>query len=137
MSFAFSRNQSRPLTFIYSISNAIHKTSVTPLYKKYDVLKLGDLFNYERAKIMYLFSKQTLLSHLNCLFDPLSSVHERCARSKTKQNLYIPKFSTSRCQNSFKYQESNIRNFVNTDLKQQTFRKFKINYKNLLLESYH
>ena len=85
----------------------------------------------------YLFSKQTLLSHLNCLFDPLSIVHERCARSKTKQNLYIPKFSTSRCQNFFKYQESNIRNFVNTDLKHQTFRKCKINYNNLLLESYH
>ena len=30
-----------------------------------------------------------------------------------------------------------IWNSVTTDLKQQTFRKFKINYKNLLLESYH
>ena len=102
------------------ISNASRKNSVTPLSKKYGVLKLADLFNYEMAKIMYQFSKQTLPSHLNCLFAPLSTVHERCTRSKTKQNLYIPKFSTSRCQNSFKYQGSKIWNSVTTDLKQQT-----------------
>ena len=119
------------------ISNASRKTSITLLYKKYGVLKLDDRFNYEMAKIMYQFSKQTLPSHLNCLFDPLSTVHERCTRSKSKQNLDIPKLSTSRCQNSFKYQGSKICNSVTTDLKQQTFRKFKINYKNLLLESYH
>ena len=107
------------------ISNASHKTSVTPLYKKYSVLKLADLFNYEMAKIMYQFSKQTLPSHLNCLFDPFSTVHERCTRSTTKQNLYIPKFSTSRCQNSSKYQGSKIWNFVTTDLKQQTLRKLR------------
>ena len=57
------------------------------------------------------------------------SLPVRCTRSKTKQNLYIPKFSTSRCQNAFKYQESKIWNSVTTDLKQQTFRKFKINCK--------
>ena len=119
------------------ISNASRKNSVTPLYKKYGVLKLADLFNYEMAKIMYQFSKQTLPSHLNCLFAPLSTVDERCTRSKTKQNLYILKFSISRCQNSFKYQGSKIWNSVTTDLRQQTFRKFKINYKNLLLKSYH
>ena len=118
-------------------SNVSRKNSATPLYKKYGVLKLADLFNHEMAKIMYQFSKQSLPSHLNCLFDPLSTAHERCTTSKTKQNLYIPKFSTSRCQNSFKYQGSKIWNSVTTDLKQQTFRKFKINYKNLLLESYH
>ena len=50
--------------------NANRKTSVTPLYKKYGVLKLADLCNYEMAKIMYQFSKQTLPSHLNYLFDP-------------------------------------------------------------------
>ena len=119
------------------ISNASRKNSVTPLYKKYGVLKLADLFNYEMAKIMYQFSKQTLPSHLNYLFTPLLTVHERCTRSKTKLNLYVPKFSTSRCQNFFKYQGSKIWNSVTTDLKQQTFRKFKINYKNLLLQSYH
>ena len=111
------------------ISNASRKTSV--------VLKLADLYNYEIAKIMHQFSKQTLPSHLNCLFHPLFTVQERCTRSQTKQNLYIPKFLTSRCQNSFKYQRSKIWNSVTTDLKQQAFRKFKINYKNLLLESYH
>ena len=83
------------------ISNASRKTSITPLYKKYGAFRLADLFNYEIAKIMYQFSKQTLPSHFNCLFDPLSTVHERCSRSKTEQNLYIPKFSTSRCQNSW------------------------------------
>ena len=88
------------------ISNASHKTSVTPLYKKYGVLKLADLFNYEMTKIMYQFSKQTLPSHLNCLFDPLSTVPERCIRSKTKPNHYIPNFSISRCQNSFTYRNS-------------------------------
>ena len=61
---------------------------------------------------IYQFSKQTLPSHLNCLFDPLCTVHERCTRSKTKQSLYIPKFSTSWCQNSFKYQGSKIWNSV-------------------------
>ena len=36
--------------------------------KKYGGLKLADLFNYEVAKIMYQFSKQTLSSHRDCLF---------------------------------------------------------------------
>ena len=63
-------------------SNASRKNSVTPLYQKCGVLKLADLFNHEMAKIMYQFSKQSLPSHLNCLFDPLSTAHERCTRSK-------------------------------------------------------
>ena len=108
------------------ISNASRKNSVTPLCKKYGVLKLVALFNYEMAKIMHQFFKQTLPSQLNCLFDQLSIVHERCSRSKTKQNLYIPKFSTFRRQNPFKLQGSKIWNSVTTDLKQQTFRKCKI-----------
>ena len=63
--------------------------------------------------------------------------YERCTISKTKQNLYIPKFSTSRYQNSCNYQRSKIWNSITTDLKQKTFKKFKTNYKNLLLQSYH
>ena len=80
------RLQNKAIRIIF---NASRKHTLTPLYKKYGVLKLDDLFNYEMAKIMYQFFKQTLPSHLNCIFDPLSTVHERCTRSKTKQNLYI------------------------------------------------
>ena len=72
------------------ISNTSYKTSVTLLYKKYGILKSTDLFTYEIAKIMYQFSKQTLPSHFNSLFNPLSIIHQRSTRSITKQNLYIP-----------------------------------------------
>ena len=77
-----------PISIISIISNAIRKTSVTLLYKKYGILKLADLFDCEMAKIMHQFSEQTLLSHLNCLIDPFSTVHKRCTRSNQEKSLY-------------------------------------------------
>ena len=47
--------------------------------QKNGILKLADLLNYDMAKIMHQLSKQTLLSQHNCLFDPLSTVHEPVA----------------------------------------------------------
>ena len=49
-------------------SNASSKILVTPLYKKYGLLKLADSFNYEMAKIMYIsvfYTNSSLTSYLH------------------------------------------------------------------------
>ena len=115
------------------ISNASRKNFVTPLYKKYGVLKLADLF-IKWPKLCTNFLNKAF-PHILIAYLPRSPPYMNAALDLKLSKIFI--FSTSRCQNSFKYQGSKIWNSVTTDLMQQTFRKFKINYKNLLLESYH
>ena len=60
-------------------------------------------------------------------FKPLSSVYERSTRTKPENKLYLSKFSTLRCQKSFKYHGAKIWNSIPFEVKKQPFSKFKAN----------
>ena len=119
------------------ISNSKPTASVTPLYLKLGILKISDLYTLETAKIMHQHAKQNILPRtFSMYFNPLTNIHSRQTRSKTNQNFYVPKFSTNRCQKSFKFQGTKVWNSFPSELRYQPFSKFKINLKKLLLQSY-
>ena len=54
----------------------------------------------------------------------------------TNNTSYLPKFSTSRCQRSMKFQGKKIWNSIPIELQNQSFHKFKFNFKSFLLQLY-
>ena len=99
------------------------------------LLKLPELCTLKNAKTMHQYSHHTLPKPFFMFFTPIWSVHDQFTRTKTKNKLYIPKFSTARSQNYFKYQGAKIWNSIPTKIRQVTFHKFKIEYKKKLLKS--
>ena len=85
-------------------AKAKFRDSITPLYYKLKILKISELREYEMAKLMHQRSKGLLPTHLSSIFTDNSSIRSRFTRSQSPQKLYIPKFSTSRCQSSIRYQ---------------------------------
>ena len=55
-------------------------------------------------------------------------------RSVSLNHIYVEKFSTLRCQRSIKYQGAKIWNAIPLELRDQSYRNFKLNYKKILLE---
>ena len=98
--------------------------ALTSLFNKLGILKLSDLYTYETAKIMHQHFNKALPLSLSSLFNKISAIHSRQTRSNVKDNLYIPKFSTNRCQKSFRYQGTKIWNSIPADIKKQSFAKF-------------
>ena len=118
------------------ITNSDRRSSITPLFRNLKVLKIADLYTYEIAKLMHQYSKNMLPHCFSTFFSSLSKIHDRQSRSKSKNNLYLPKFSTCRCQRSLRFQGVKIWNSLNAHLKKQSHKKFKISLKNHFLESY-
>ena len=58
------------------------------------------------------------------ILQTLSEIHNRNTRSQSKNNLYIPKYSTSRCQKSIKFQEA-IWISLPTEPRKQNMYQFK------------
>ena len=117
------------------ITNSNMHSPITPKFHNLAILKIFELYDLEIAKIMHQHSKQALSSSL-APFNKVSNIHSCNTRSVVHNNLYLPKFSTNRCQNSFQYQGVKIWNSIPCDLRNQSYSKFKSNYKKILLNSY-
>ena len=124
------RLQNKILRIIF---NCKQFNSVTPLFHKLETLKMRDLYHVEISKLMYLHSKKSRPHCFLDLFIPTSTIHSRAARSQS-QNLYPPKYSTSRCQRSITFQGVKIWNAVPTDIRNLSFNKFKTTIKKQILD---
>ena len=85
------------------ITNTKTKSHIIPQFYKLRILKIQDLYSYEIAKLMHQHSNQTIPACFSTLFTNLSTIHARQTRSITNKNLYLPKYSTSRCQKPIKF----------------------------------
>ena len=120
------------------ITNTKRKSPITPQYYKLKILKVQDLYIYEIAKIMHQHSNKITSACFSTLFTNLTSIYARQTRSITDKNLYLPKYSTSRCQKSVKFQGPKIWNSIPVNLRKNDLPNFKKKkYKQKLLESYH
>ena len=118
------------------ITNSDLRTPTTPKYRNLKILKITELYTFEIAKLMHQRSKNSLPSCFSTFFTPLSDIHEKQTKSKTQSNFYLTKFSTRRCQRSLKYHGVKIWNSLSPELRNQSFKSFKINMKNDLLDNY-
>ena len=111
------------------IFNILPKTSVSPYYYKLKILKSPDSYIYEIAKIMHQHSRKVLPDYFYSFFTTTRQNHNRPTRSHSNNTIYLSKFSMSRCQRSIKFQETKIWNSIPIELQNQSFHKFKFNFK--------
>ena len=88
------------------------RTSANPLFARFKILKLHDIYSLEVAK----FVKQTLLGRLPPYFldyyHKFINIHSHSTRSTIHHNLALPLYSTARAQNSIKFQGAKIWNNI-------------------------
>ena len=118
------------------IFNCKQHDFLTPLFHKLEILKIRDLYHFEICKLMYLHSKKSLSYFFLDLFIPTSIIHSRATRFQSQNNLFFPKYSTSRCQRSIMFQGVKIWNAIPSDVKNLSFNKFKTSIKKQVLDTY-
>ena len=107
------------------ITNARYTDSSNSLYFKLSILKLDDLFNYKCAKLMHLSNNGRLSLHLSQQpnFKKVSTVHSHSTRQANA--IHIPRFSTAKCQRSFKYIGTKVWNNIPQEVKDNPYSKYK------------
>lgn len=113
------------------------RDKITPLYYKLGILKLNDLYTFEIAKLMHQYENKKLPIQLQNYFSYTSTIHEHSTRGLTSNSISLPRFSTTRTQRSFKYVGAKIWNNTPNHIKELSFTKFKVEYKNFLLQRYN
>ena len=119
---------------IQTISNNSRRSPITKQYHKLKVLKIINLYTYEVAKLMHQHTSLKLPPCFTSIFANISDIHARNTRSKSKINFFLPKYSTTRCQISIRFQGPKIWNSLSIELRNQPFFKFKSNLRKLLVE---
>ena len=112
----------------------------TPFYSKLKILKIPELYKHEVTKLIFHHYHQRLPPLLSNLYIKTNQVSQKCTRSSSTANnptLYIPLYKTTRLQKSIRYQGVKIWNKIPTSIKtKQSFKSFKVSYKNYLLNMY-
>ena len=112
------------------------RTSANPLFARFKIFKLHDIYSLEVAK----FVKQTLLGRLPPYilhyYHKFINIHSHSTRSTIHRNLALPLSSTARAQNSIKFQGAKIWNNIPSHIKPMSYRKFVKTYRETLLNSY-
>ena len=111
---------------------------ISPQYDNLKILKLDDLYHYERAQLMYQYVHKMLPTHFGNYFTNVFNVHTHSTRNYSSKAISIPRYSTTRSQKSFKYRYvgAKIWNEIPQLIKQLPFNKFKTEYKKFLLNKY-
>ena len=118
------------------ISKTKIRGKITPQYYKYEILKLEDLYNFEIAKLMYQFTHSKLPLNFNHYGAYASDVSSYSTRRTSSNDIFLPRFMSSKTQHSIKYIGAKIWNNIPSDLKNTSYSKFKESYKKFLLSKY-
>ena len=109
---------------------------ITPLYRRSEILKLNDLFDFEVAKLMHQIIHKKSPNNFESYFTYSSNISAYSTRQKSVNLLFLPRFHTSRTQRSIKCIGSKIWNSIPYDIRILPFTKFKFSYKFHLLSKY-
>ena len=114
-----------------------HWQSSTTAYKKLKILKINELVKFEIVKFLHQHFNNKLLLNFQNYFVGLNQIHTIDTRRRlTGCNYRIPFYKISRMQRLIKYKGGIIWNNIPSDVRKNTFRKFKSNYKDQLLANY-
>ena len=114
------------------ISKTKIRGRITPQYYKYEILKLENLYKFEIAKLMYQFTHSKLPLNFKHYFVYSSDVSSYSTCHSSSNNIFLPRFMSSKTQHSIKYIRAKIWNNIRFDLKNAPYSKFIESYKFLL-----
>ena len=107
------------------ISKTKIRSRITPQYYKYEILKLKDLYNFETAKLVYQFTHSKLPLNFKNYFAYLSDVSSYSTCHTSSNDMFLPRFMSSKTLHSIKYIGAKIWNNIPSDLKNASYSKFK------------
>ena len=107
-----------------------------PLYHKFIILKLSDLYRLELGKLMHMFFSKSIPRYFDNYFLEFKNANKHNIRSCTSRNLKLPLYSTNRTQKSIKFQGAKLWNALSFSLKQQFRRKFVKEFKSDAIANY-
>ena len=106
-------------------------------YKNLKILKINELVKFEISNFLYRHFNNKLSLNFPNYFVGLNQIHTIDTRRRLTCCIYrIPLYKTSRTQRSIKYKGVIIWNNISSDVRKNTFRKFKYNYKDQLIADY-
>ena len=100
-----------------------------PLYHKFNILKLSDLYRLELGKFMHMFFCKSIPCYFDNYFLEFKNANKHDTRSCTSRNLKLPLHSINRTQKSIKFQGAKLWNVLSFSLKQQSRRNLLKNSK--------
>ena len=118
------------------ISKTKIRGRITPQYYKYEILKLEDLYNFEIAKLMYQFTHSKLPLKFKHYFACSSDLSSYSTSRSSSNDIFLPRFMSSKTKHSIKYIGAKIWNNISFDLKNAPYSKFKESYKKFLFSKY-
>ena len=118
------------------ISKTKIRGRITPQYYKHEILKLEDLYNFEIAKLMYQISHSKSPLNFKYYFAYSSDVSSYSTRHTSSNDIFLPRFISSKTHHSIKYIRAKIWNYIPSDFKNASYSKFKESYKKFLLSKY-
>ena len=114
-----------------------HWQSSTTAYKRLKILKINESVKFEIGKFLHRHFNNKLPLNFQNYFVALNQIHTRDTRRRmTGCNYRNPLYKTSRMQRSIKYKGVIVWNNIPSDVRKNTFRKFKSNYKDQLIANY-
>ena len=111
-------------------------SSVTPLYKQINLLKLEDIYKYELGKLMYQLHREKLPDILANSFTKLESIHSYPTRRVTKTVYYLSRVTKKFAQNQLSYRGVKLWDEINSDIKNLHWSSFKKELKNFFINQY-
>jgi len=107
------------------------KQKVDPIFKKFQILNINQIFHFEIAKFMYFFWSNDLLQTFNKYFYYVSEITTRSSRKTGKNDLYLSWYKINQSQKSIKFLGVKIWNNIPQNIRTLTINKFKERIKSI------
>ena len=107
------------------------------LYQKYKILKINDVYKLELGKFMYLYHVNNLTEIFETYFLSIDHAHHYNTRSKSNGNYFVNSVRTNSGKNLIKLLGARLWNQKDSQLKLNSYYRFKKEYTKLLLGYYN
>ena len=116
------------------VARCHYRDEVTLFYNQLRILQIDDLLKYEIAKFVHCnLTNKTLNSFRNYFCKTAEHPSRVTRQSSDNSNLYIPRYRTNKLQRCTKYQGVKIWNSIPQKIRVLSYKRFKVQYKNFLL----
>ena len=117
------------------MSKSFHRTYTSPLFSKFNLLKINDICKLEIAKKMFGYRTNPEM-HTTSILKAVNQSHNYNTRLASNLNYSLCRKRTNLGKNSFSYVGPQIWHNVPLDLKTISFSLFKKKYMHYLINNY-
>ena len=119
---------------IRAVARCHYRDEAKLFYNQFRILQIDDLLKFEIAKFVHCNTTNKTPNSFRNYFCKTAEYSSRVMRqSSDNSNLYIPRYRTNKLQSFIKHQGVKIWNSIPQKIRVLSYNRFKIQYKNFLL----